>query len=102
MDKIKQRIAIAEACGWIRYNKEGLDAYHPKHDGEFPDYLNDLNDMFDAFKYIGRHWEIRQIEDGYVCKIEFGPKNKDILVVGLDLLPVMAEAFLKTLNLWEE
>jgi hypothetical protein len=98
-----QRIAIAKACEW---RLEGIWWAHSSHPNRTieccPDYLNDLNAMHEAFRHLGRHWEIAQVGDGYVCRIEFGPKNKDVVVGGLELLPVMAEAFLRALGLWEE
>lgn len=134
----KQRIAIAEACGWtwkarvyqprakwlfppnVMPRFDGSTHWLGNIVGEFepcdppetitfnpfgsdcPDYLNDLNAMMEAFKHLGRHWQIAQVEDGFVCTIQFGPRNKDVVVGGLELCPVMAEAFLRTLNLWED
>ena len=104
------RVRIAEACGWVRddicdlWRKDGEAAYD---DGRYnyrqlPNYPGDLNAMIEAFGTLGRHWEISQVCDGYYCRTQFGPKNKDVTVGGLELLPVMGEAFLRTLGIWEE
>lgn len=95
-----QRIKIAEVCGKqaLSVSAVGLNQYADLR----PDYLNDLNAMVEAFGKLGRHWEISQVHDGYYCRIEYGRKGQDVITGGLELLPVMAEAFLRTLNLWEE
>ena len=119
----EQRIAIAEACGWKPCGWRPIHSTDKNTDlalggtenwwrnanentvarlPELPDYLNDLNAMYEAFKSLGRHWEICQVGDGYVCRIQFGPQNKDVVVAGLELLPVMAEAFLRTIGKWKE
>lgn len=118
----QQRIAIAEACGWI---------YRPEHDVEFntpagrvapeswridypngdceaacfdglPDYLNDLNAMHEAEKLIlnydaGSHG--RYIDH----LIDVCGKRKDEtwhLAIFHATASQRAEAFLRTLNLW--
>lgn len=49
-----QRIAIAEACGWLKKPAiRGSYWWHPQKTptfGELPDYLNDLNVMHAALK----------------------------------------------------
>ena len=114
MSPEKQRIAIAEACGWDfdpsqarEWGSRGKWVSAPngapslvfKH--SIPDYPNDISAMFRAFGKLGRHWEIKQAEDGYVCRIQFGRSNADITVAGLELAPVMVEAFLRTVGKWE-
>lgn len=125
MNKEKQRIAIAEACGmigpfddrWIKeYEKEGGDAYGFTgfENGELVfvrDYLNDLNAMHQAEKALtdeqffsyGEHLDkITLPEDKmqmcYVACPEVGMYRELICATAAQ----RAEAFLKTLNLWED
>jgi len=103
MNKEKQRIAIAEACGWGRdYFDEGdgvrRDFWHnPKNENDIwsvpPDYPNDLNAMYEAEKllsyeeqdkmarWIGRHdtWNLLHVEVSH-----------------------RAEAFLRAIGKWED
>jgi len=107
-----QRIAIAKHLGEKnpRVLLSGIlvASSGETKDGKFfgthglPDYLGDLNAMIAAFSKLGRHWEISQVHDGYYCRIEFGPRNQNVIVAGPELLPVMSESFLKTLGLWKE
>lgn len=105
MDKNKQQIAIAEACGWrltetdITYPNGLKIEYHPPEyvrevfSKVVPDYLNDLNAMHEAEKTIKgkRIW---------------GDYKYQLLLMPIEELHATAsqraEAFLKTLNLWEE
>ncbi len=50
MDKIKQRISIAEACGYTHVSKNGDIGCKPMVRGllRIPNYLNDLNAMHEA------------------------------------------------------
>lgn len=71
MTKEKQRIKIAEACGWNYVENEHLDGplqgwgwskdgLNFVHNEGLPDYLNDLNAMHDAdsiFESSGKHCE---------------------------------------------
>jgi hypothetical protein len=93
----EQRIAIAKACGW----KVRKNAHLAKPQGgewqymdEIPDYLNDLNAMHEAEK-----WLIEDDQHAYGCycidlQEEYG--NTVHLTASQ-----RAEAFLKTLNLWK-
>jgi hypothetical protein len=76
-----QRIAIAEACGWTRYFPEST----------LPDYLSDLNAMHEAEKVLTpeQGWEYAQnlVVDGGRGWFATAAQR--------------AEAFLRTLNLWE-
>ena len=107
MSPEKRRSAIAEACGWKIHPKDRFVVIPPNSPHSVqplhtvPDYLNDLNATHEAFKRLGRHWEISQVHDGYYCRIQFGPQGKDIVVAGLELSTVMTEAFLRALNKWE-
>ena len=91
----EQRIAIAGVCGWKkipdgRWNLDG------KVEPFLPDYLNDLNAMYEAEKVLvniqwgayGEH--LRRLCD----KTTSWPYHATA--------SQKAEAFLKTLNLWTE
>lgn len=130
MSPEKQRIAIAEACGWksVGYSLAGLGGYAPrgyeqnplpspeahpedwrlrfdKKIGEqwfsLPDYLNDLNAMHEAEKILTEEDQWKQI------LLLAG--NPDETKMGLiELRKVVrataaqrAEAFLKTIGKWE-
>jgi|LakMenEpi03Aug12_release.lakeMendotaPanAssembly.Ray.scaffolds.fasta_scaffold93259_7 hypothetical protein len=110
MNKEKQQIKIAEAVGWKKLkgfsdsgwpllltppekpNKEGyLEA--------IPDYLNDLNAVHELEQWMFQSYETLEgaerlsLYTKLLCKLEhplFATASQ------------RAEAFLKTLNLWEE
>ncbi len=113
-----QRIAIAEACGWI--TQQQLDQYNdPKlrwfptlgytyqHEGVtrsvFPvDYLSDLNAMHEAEKaaIIGT-----DLEDSYYCSLadDFGDGKGCTWHRGMSATAAQrAEAFLRTIGKWNE
>lgn len=101
MNKKKQRIAIADACGWEigeRWNGPGNSPVtpwgrlKPKDWTTLPDYLNDLNAMHEAEKTLY----------GMQC-------NKYAWGLGLTNYTIAhataaqrAEAFLRTIGKWEE
>ena len=95
----KQRIAIAEACGWkVREN-----AHLAKPQGgewqymdEIPDYLNDLNAMHEAERTMGDP----QLWDEYQSYLSDAMRN--IGWIYHATAAQRAEAFLKTLNLWKQ
>lgn len=117
-----QRIAIAEVCGWrhvhpsARYelsdyavDQGRLIGDKPGQFWDFvPDYLNDLNAMHEAEKilddgvlwkgYLNRLWDV-------VCP-QFQQMSGLNAAVGLLLVHATAgqraEAFLRTLNLWDD
>jgi hypothetical protein len=108
-----QRIAIAEACGWMHVRSLGCQ-YRRWHDidgkryGEtiecLPDYLNDLNAMASAEKmlpcerlgdYLNRLVELT----GYCDTKTFTQANFDLATATASQ---RAEAFLRALNLWVE
>lgn len=108
-----QRIAIAEACGWLHVGKP--NSYYkdvwfsPDHQfgdiggehnlNELPDYLNDLNAMHEAEKVLwGRN-------DWSACKYQE--------ILQTQVMPTSswtwhataaqrAEAFLRTIGKWED
>jgi len=102
-----QRIAIAEACGWTRYNgKEKFQFYSPRgmyaRMENLPDYLADLNAMHEAEKVLSENptfmrqhafnnYAYRLIE---MCKHQCNAIHATAAQ--------RAEAFLRTLNLWKE
>ena len=70
--------------------------HHPTEPHSVPDYLNDLNAMHEALKFIG---EIKGIDLCWHLN-DMGISGEwEILTATAEEL---AEAFLKTLNLWEE
>ena len=93
----QQRIAIAEACGWVespygKWSNDGLILRDPLNP---PDYLNDLNAMHDAEKILSPTSEIEwhnQLQN--VCGCSWR-------VMIRATAAQRAEAFLKTLNLWK-
>jgi len=111
----QQRKAIAEACGWRRYSpgdfnpterwEYGPIAGRVVQTTHLPDYLNDLNAMHEAEKML-----TPETRPEYLCQL-FTTATKGLT----GLYPVdenyltnhataaqRAEAFLKTLNLWED
>lgn len=119
MKKEAQRIAIAEACGRDcdpeearEWDSRGQWCCHPydKHNNKLisqnmhlPDYLNDLNAMHKAEKVIRKSWDT-YFE--FLIKIRWRDAQPERHPA--DLSPAgataaqRAEAFLKTLGLWEE
>jgi len=97
-----QRIKIAEACGWKKRNAHRLSQWLAPQGGawnEPPDYLNDLNAMHEAEKSLQlKHQMLYQGMIGRVtgnrCPALFGQIHATAAQ--------RAEAFLRTLNLWEE
>jgi hypothetical protein len=103
MTEEQQRIAIAEACGYthVRIVKaiEGPPdigiGHHPTEPHSIPDYLNDLNAMHEA--------EVVIIKSGYTAIRTYEDLlQKQIANIIFATAAQRAEAFLRTLNLWEE
>ena len=100
-----QRIAIAEACGWVLlrdkpsgfHNPIGIDPSDGLM-GHIPDYLYDLNDMHEAIETLrgldGPEW----FDFQRLLMIECGSWMNCIQASAAQ----RAEAFLKTLNLWKD
>jgi hypothetical protein len=91
MNKELQRIKIAEACGWgVFANTRPTD---------LPDYLNDLNAMHEAEKILNQQ-QARDYAE------HLGHSAQDGTWAGCHIwyqsAAQRAEAFLRTLNLWEE
>jgi hypothetical protein len=105
MTSDKQRIAIAQACGWTHIYPRVKDTYdegkpygfppgleiEPRYSGlssKLPDYLNDLNAMHEAEKCCLTN---AKLEEAYYFAID---RNHCATAAQ------RAEAFLRTLNLW--
>jgi hypothetical protein len=97
MTKELQRIRIAEACGFGKSHwLELKDGIVFGTSGSLPDYLNDLNAMHEAEKFLNDMDEIT-----YLAKLHNG--NRYCSWEGTCATAAQrAEAFLKTLNLWIE
>ncbi len=113
-----QRIAIAEACGWtdisFRYTDtqeciiSGTNPHPDRGDNSdlgyvLPDYLNDLNAMHSALIHVYKTqpagWAARFEEIlNEVCSRRQYPQWFAWCAEAQDL----AEAFIKSLNLWTE
>lgn len=103
MNKEKQRIKIAEACGWTSFEKAHGYAPHPTGidplDGrreDLSDYLNDLNAMHEAEKAIPD-----DKIDEYKHRLCIAATTKE-RITQCATAAQRAEAFLRTLNLWEQ
>ena len=112
MNKEKQRIAIAEACGWRivkNYGNGGLYGYParaPSYDvaelppGSVPNYPTDLNAMREAEKTLTEQQRIKFCSELYAMA---GPEQS---VWSFDLIHApaaqRAEAFLRAIGKWKE
>ena len=114
MNKEQQRIAIAKACGWTEISPRMTWGLPPnvEDDGtenclkQIPDYLNDLNAMREAEQTLWeKDWTSRHDFVDKLARI-MSPTHGYHQQSGLDLLDATAaqraEAFLRTLNLWQE
>jgi len=107
-----QRIAIAKACGWTKadHYTEGfgggrcLETGRKDKQGMFfrklPDYLNDLNAMYEAESTLTTR-QIPVFEDELfsVCEL---PHAGTLWIAIHATAAQRAEAFLRTLGLWIE
>ena len=121
MKEEQQRIKIAEACGWTaEQNSNGYwRAVNKKHGNAvelwlseqnvwslgIPDYLNDLNAMHEAINTLDQiqmmEFYNNHIYD-VVCNNRTSYSGMDHANVCNATAAQRAEAFLKTLGLWEE
>ena len=103
MDKQEQRIAIAKSCGYNPvesqfYEETGTEKLYGWLENKnywkwVPDYLNDLNAMYEAEKVLG--WGQM---GSYTTRLDRMDDNSH----GVHTTAAQrAEAFLKTLNLWD-
>ncbi len=99
----KQRIAIAEACGW-RWEENHISGmatwYKPHQEGPTtdeiaypPDYLNDLNAMHEAENML-TEWQDREYRDALIKSTCCAEHRASAMH--------RAESFLKTKGLWTE
>jgi len=119
MNPTKQRIAIAKACGWVSVQQDAeckLMGINPNNDPEcIPDYLNDLNAMNKAERYLIREDKLKNYTENLYYVINQSSVKAtgcefDDLVTGNEVAAhcmvataaQRAEAFLKTLNLWNQ
>lgn len=127
MSPEKQRIKIAEACGWKHntgespsyggtYRQAGwtspegyfvMTTWHEITSSGLPDYLNDLNAMHEAEKVIANKCKINDYWFFLRQILEFpdaeGDWNEVFYFDAINATTAQrAEAFLKTLGLWED
>ena len=114
----QQRVAIAEARGYthVRIIKS-IDGspdigigHHPTEPHSVPDYLNDLNAMHEAEQMLsGEQKEqfifwLNHLHPS--ADIHYAEKKRELRLDVFDLVhttaPQRAEAFLRTLGLWQE
>lgn len=101
-----QRIAIAEACGWTKVpNSRGKRwcrhylCLGPHHSlGSLPDYLSDLNAMRDAWNAM----KVIEREDFFDELAKLIPATEGMSGIANAKASLRAEAFLRTLNLWQQ
>ena len=114
MNPEAQRIAIAKACGWTTHPDQRRWGWiRPdgrNWSGDLPDYLSDLNAMHEAEATLSP----KQVAD-YVFELHMHTPGADLTVydgcmskASPYFFPVIhataaqrAEAFLRTLNLWQ-
>jgi hypothetical protein len=113
----EQRIAIAEACGWIT-SKNGTEGFAPRDRkinilcdiyDPLPQYHSDLNAMHAAFLSLpagshitfGRHLQ-EVCGEGLVGYMSSYPEDfAGLARIAHATAAQRAEAFLRTLNLWK-
>lgn len=104
MNAEAQRVAIAEACGWkpVKNSGYGCQIWERGNDEAFtamalPNYLNDLNAMYEAEKVLTPD----QCFD-YNERLESLDKFADGINYAFHVTPAQrAEAFLRTINKWQ-
>ena len=104
MNPEKQRIAIAEACGW-KPDKRGLGWLSPHgYYSPEPDYLNDLNAMHEAEKVLTDEQDLEYsealeqvVEGRYLTN-----NSEDMRRLRSATASQRAEAFLRTIGKWKE
>ena len=96
-----QRIAIAEACGWTYSEADHGDnnaAKKYKWGSDLPDYLNDLNAMHEAEKWLtdGRYY----VDDYWDHLSDLCGHDEPGMIMAT--ARQRAEAFLRTIGKWED
>lgn len=113
MTKQEQRAAIAKVMGWTeifgRFQHLGLRPGDEDDGTEnclrvLPDYLNDLNAMHEAEKFLNHDQDLDYSESlEVVVQGKFNCNNgEDMRRLRSATASQRAEAFLRTLNLWTE
>lgn len=100
MNTEKQRIAIAEACGWTRQSDNSIWFNDPTnsfqaHEQDVPDYLNNLNAMHKAEKALRPILQERYYR---LLREKIGSYDLAISATAAQ----RAEAFLRTIGKWED
>ena len=95
MNQEQQRIKIAEACGFSNINSVCWRGHAALHERRIPDYFSDLNAMHEAEKVLTKEQRRKYV------RTLFQTTNTD-WDSHCATAAQRAEAFLKTLNLWEE
>ena len=98
MNPEQQRIAVTEACGWVKeVGVTGIQRWRENR-GELcehtPDYLNDLNAMHEAEEILTTAQRMDYAD--ILCDLQDG-----IFSGVMANAAQRAGAFLKTLNLWK-
>lgn len=99
----QQRIAIAEACGWKRYNAEGTDAYLPDdpNDPPFPDYLNDLDACNGLVDWLNeRGWSCILIAENSMRCCTFVRHGVEHKIIKSTFPRAICESFLRAVEKW--
>lgn len=111
MNPDKQRIAIAEACGWKKSDLwawDGQTCYeHAKHDprtaSQLPDYLNDLNAMHEAEKVLTEAQKVEYARHIFCAEQQAHEESDETWHRCVFATAAQrAEAFLKAIGKWEE
>ena len=89
----QQRIAIAEACGWLKVHGHSVAG--------IPDYLNDLNAMHDAEETLQESQRVTYSNELYDLAVEHQLKTGKWSYLSMTASQ-RAEAFLRTIGKWEE
>ena len=106
-----QQLAIAEACGWKKYDNPHENDWHrysaPIGTSPFlgrhalPDYFNDLNAMHEAEKMLTEEQRIAYSDCTYDIALKAQKETGKWRWISLTAAQ-RAEAFLRTLGKWEE
>ncbi len=98
MSPEKQRIAIAEVCGWSKADaKRGYTL--SQFTEQVPDYLNDLNAMHEVEKSISNElWDCFYNQLARITKAEQSDDRGFFCATARQ----RAEAFLRVMGKWEE
>ena len=108
----KQRIAIAEACGWTKCDTSGSECWispsgihSTSGNVVFPSYLTSLDAMHEAEKVLDEKqivWYLQKLSQVRLKQGEGGMIACMIDRLAFATAPQRAEAFLRTIGKWEE